>query len=311
MKVTSYQQVLGGSDASNTTASATGCLGEYPGNDVPYPNDNLNIGLRNDGLFNWLNGAFVGDAAGYGLDLQSIGYIDRDGQLQFGGPADDPGWINLGKMDSHKVTVFDIGKTITYIDQTDGLTKSKILAWRDIGKEFVVQETASVLGQPIITDDFFSCTATGSTIKGSCIGETSGTWSLTPPADGPDALQALLKSVGFDDTNHKIGYFDSFAITLKAGNAFAAYLFTAEAFKIDFVDTVYNFFGTFTTAAMTECKTNKQGKTTCTTPGLSHIGFYARDPVVERKQVIPEPTVLSLLGLGLLGIGLSRRLKAV
>jgi len=272
--VDSYQQVLGGSASWSGTANATGCVGSYKGNDNPYPG-NINLGLADDGFFNgeanknidFNPGVFIGGE--YGLQLQSIGqkingsYFDATGKFNFGGPEDDPGWIFLGKIDDNGTT---------------------------LGK---------VLGQSIITSDFFSCTATSG---GSCLDATSGQWSLTPPAGGPASLESLLASFGFDNQSYQIGYFDAFAISLKAGNAFAAYLFTAQDFGINYVDTVYNFSGSFNTGDFL----NKKGKS----QGLSHISFYARDPVVARTTTnVPEPAVLSLLGLGLLGIGLSRRLK--
>lgn len=275
VQVNSYQQVLGGSASWNGTANATGCVGSYQGNDKPYPSD-INLGLADDGLFNgeanndvdFNPGAFIGDK--YGLQLQSIGqkidgtYFDTTGKFNFGGPEDDPGWIFLGKIDDNGTT---------------------------LGK---------VLGKSIITSDFFSCTTTSA---GSCLGATSGQWSLTPPAGGPALLESLLASFGFDNQSYKIGYFDAFAISLKAGNAFAAYLFTASSFGIDYVDTVYNFSGSFNTGDF--LNQNEQSQ------GLSHISFYARDPVISRTNNIPEPAVLSLLGLGLLGIELSRRLKLI
>ncbi|MCK7583165.1 MAG: hypothetical protein MZV65_53830 [Chromatiales bacterium] len=209
VQVDSYEQVLGGNASWSGTANATGCVGSYKGNDKPYPST-INLGLADDGLFNgeansdvdFNLGVFIGDE--YGLQLQSIGqkidgsYYDANGKFNFGGPEDDPGWIFLGKID-------------------------------DKGTEF-----GKVLGQSIITSDFFSCTATGG---GSCVGATSGTWALTPPAGGPALLESLLASFGFDNQSYKIGYFDAFAISLKAGDAFAAYLFTASAFGINYVDT--------------------------------------------------------------------------
>lgn len=138
----------------------------------------------------------------------------------------------------------------------------------------------------IVRDDFFSLTCSNK----DC---TIGTWSLTPDADVINRINQYLPG--------KTGVFDQFAIAFKGADGFAIYNFKATDLGINDLDSVYNFSGTFTNIVFAQSGGNPTG-----VRGISNVTVYARDPN-PTEIVIPEPAMLSLLGLGLLGLGFMRK----
>ncbi|MTW23023.1 PEP-CTERM sorting domain-containing protein [Allochromatium palmeri] len=301
VQVTWYQQItpaVGPQISVVNPISALTCIGAYDSNDKPQPKTNL--GYADDGLFNGEKdkqsglefdpGAFIGTVNGVntGLALQDL---DNDGVV------DDPGWITVGKYEDKEFTGNLVnGQDIIGDDDSTGVLQS-----------------------------FFSCTEGSSDTKKCDDDDTTfGKWSLTPDAGIPDRFATASRE---SDKS----FFDAFAIVLKGGDYFTAFLFTAAQFGITDLMNVYNFGGTFTmpTVSVTEKVEQKQKvcteyknnkckewewkdvlveKTTTKQYDLSHITLLAHDPQAP-DNVIPEPGILTLLGVGLLGFGWMRRAR--
>lgn len=126
---------------------------------------------------------------------------------------------------------------------------------------------------------------------------TSGTWTLNLKPNIITQVQNVLGRNAFDhlafilkSTQESIVYDFDF-------NVYAQYFaYQGEDVPFDYV-TPYNFTGTWKTTDFTNQNGNLQG--------LSHLEIWARDP--DATQGIPEPVSLALFGLGLVGLGLSRR----
>jgi len=118
----------------------------------------------------------------------------------------------------------------------------------------------------------------------------SGSWAFTLDADVVSRASVLLGA----------NYFDQFALVFKSSDAFAAYDFTADQFGItpSASDPVYQFFGTFDTSSTLLTRSGRPA-------GLSHITLWARDPAAS--NVVPEPGMLGLFGVAMLGLFFLRR----
>lgn len=119
----------------------------------------------------------------------------------------------------------------------------------------------------------------------------SGTWSLDTKVNSVELVQDFLGR----------STFDHLAVILKAGNNYAIYDFDFNLMTLplgfNFL-TAYSFDGTWATTDLINNGGNQAE--------LSHISFWARDPSSPANQV-PEPATLVLIGVGLLGLGFSRR----
>ena len=119
--------------------------------------------------------------------------------------------------------------------------------------------------------------------------EMSGaTWTLTPK-DG--ILELIYPLLG-------VNFFDHLAVVLKSADYFAIYdLDFNKIFGLDGLSDEYfvpvQLKGTFNNSDLV-----LNGKP----QAISHISFWAHDPVPT--SVVPEPSTLILLGAGLLGMGL-------
>jgi hypothetical protein len=120
--------------------------------------------------------------------------------------------------------------------------------------------------------------------------DLSGSWFLD--FTDPDGLLAALDGSVFGDS-----FFDHFALSFKAGNQFAIYDFdfnilndlSGDAFDLS---VPHDFEGKFDLEF--------------TKSGISHVSFWARDPIDSTQ--IPEPSTLAIFALGLIGLA-SRRFK--
>lgn len=132
---------------------------------------------------------------------------------------------------------------------------------------------ATIGGQSIVGNNWFSATAATS---------TSGTWSLTLPSNIKDLVGPVFGS----------NLFDHLVLSIKGGNSFAAYDFSASQLGLP-LDIPNDFQGTWDV-------------TNTLAGGISHMDIYVRDPLVPGTN-LPEPASIVLVGLAMAGLGLSAR----
>lgn len=188
-------------------------------------------------------------------DLQDV---DNDGNVN------DPGWILLGKFD----------------EQADG---SEGQSYATINNGY---EGSLDVGDYLSID--FTCDS-------SCLGSTSGIWSLNFLTTKDELLDALV-SAGLGDS-----FFDHLAISFKgpSDTGFSVFDFnfndinelTSGAFDLSEPHNLGGFY---------DVSNALQGQ------GLSHISVWARDPA-DTPNDVPTPAPLALLCLGLVAISLTKR----
>lgn len=152
----------------------------------------------------------------------------------------------------------------------------------------IFSPVASIGGLPntLFGTEIFSASYDTSTGK--------GVWSFTPDKDIALDAEPLLGN----------NYFDQFALVFKQAGGdnggFAAYNFLSEQFGVppppSASDPILNFTGEWD---LTDVFGSK---------GMSHIALWARDPGPD--QQVPEPGVLALLGIALVGFVAARRRNA-
>lgn len=200
----------------------------------------------------------------------------------------DDGLLN-GETQSVKpyADVFGNGAFLTSTYQPYDLNNDGIAdpGWIYLGKtEFgaggfdAVNTVGNVTG--IVWDSFFTAS----------FDSTTGVWqwAFAPDADVASRASAVLGQ----------NYFDQFALVFKQSKEFAAYNFTGEQFGIDHPsasDPILNFSGTADLSKVFGSS------------GLSHISLWARDP--GANSAVPEPGILGLVGVAMLGIAVLRRRK--
>lgn len=136
----------------------------------------------------------------------------------------------------------------------------------------------------------FKCTGSGDS---AC---TKGTWSLETSLDIIEQVQAVLGRNSFDHL----------AFVIKASTEFAVYDFDFNELSAGLpgfgYSTPYSFTGTWNTDDFV----NKKGKA----QNVSHFSVWARDPVPAATNEVPEPGVVFLVALGLLGVAAAQRRRA-
>jgi len=211
-------------------------------------------------------GAYEGNDSA--VVAQNLGY-DDDGWLNEEGdnvPWDGPGAF-IGEAD-----LLDLD------GDGDADDPGWVLVGKDDGQGFIGETSSDGNSSYTFINDlitFDNCKdQDGATSQ--CIGgnSVSGTWAYTPPAQNPDELTNLLGGE----------FFDQVAVVFKAGNAFAIYNFTIADLELPPVfagDYNFAFTGTWDISDVLADK------------GLSHVTFWARDPVGATE--VPEPSTLGLL----------------
>lgn len=130
-----------------------------------------------------------------------------------------------------------------------------------------------------------------------------GTWSFNLPAN---LVPELIQALGIPTIGNSL--FDQFALVLKSGDGYAAYDFTASTLGLTVsTDRIYDFSGNWDTSSILCTYHPTTG--VCDPNGISGVELYARDPFGTSVDV-PEPASIALLGVALVGLGLSRRRKS-
>jgi len=308
--LTSMQPVSGGSVINfGTTVSATDCIEDLLGNDMPLPK--TNIGQYKDGLFNGqspqkkgngnvepllapVNKLFDPFYQEYDENNVLINDQDDDGYndyLEFISPPEslkdigdvggitsdglnDPGWVYLGR---------DEGNGFDYASVGNGLFDEN-------------HDSMTIALSSILNIDF-SCTDSNNVITNitskSC---ENGFWSIMPDVNIEVELFDL-----FGD-----GFFDQLAFVFKGGNdGFSIYNFDFNEINEDLgggldLEVPYNLTGTFNGGILGN--------------DISHISLYAHDPVPSDDGVtttsVPEPKTILIFLFGMIMILFGSKIKA-